>query len=231
MKRYLASCIPLLFLLLGLLSWSCDHVDEDVIPVSFQEFKLYPDEVYYVYDRNVNYDLLLTPLRNDSLRTEVTLTYSQPVHGQLITGCWGEADGRCYIPNEGFFGVDSLTYTVCSNQTCITEKIKIIVEEPKDFSTCVESLGADSLETTINTPKEIKIFANDTFCAFLPYAPITIQPEHGTIRFYDHMGSYKNPTFIYTPNKNFVGEDSFTYSVDFLSGMQYMKVKVKVNPK
>ena len=196
--------------------------------MSFRQFKLFPDEVYYVYDKNAGYDLLLTPLTNDSLRTEVTLTYGQPVHGQLITGCWGKADGKCYIPDEGFFGTDSLTYTVCSDQTCLTETIRINVEAPSDYSTCVESLGADSLETTVNKPKEIKIFANDSFCAFLPYAPITVQPEHGTIRFYDYMGSYKNPTFIYTPDRNFVGEDSFTYSVDFMSGMQHMQVKVKV---
>ncbi|GHA70053.1 Ig-like domain-containing protein [Pontibacter akesuensis] len=228
MKRSINTCTPLLLLLLGLFSWGCDTFEEDVIPVSFHEFKLFPDEVY-MFKNNDTVRLMLLPLVNDSLKAAVSVTYGQPRHGQVAPGIYvGEEYETFYIPATDFWGTDSLTYTVCSDAICKTEKIVIHVEESIDFSTCVEALGADSLETTSNTPKEIKIFANDSFCNFLPFAPVTIQPQHGTLRFYDYPGSYKNPTFIYTPNRNFVGEDAFTYSVDFKSGMQQMQVKIKV---
>ncbi|MDX5419613.1 MAG: hypothetical protein LPK09_10385 [Hymenobacteraceae bacterium] len=239
MKRYSIHSKMILLAVAGALLalWGCEQVEEDVIPISFQEFKLYPDELYMINLNDVELGwgterrkIVLTPMVNYSLKSKATLTYGQPKNGKLSTDCWGQAGSTCYQPNDGFYGTDSLTYTVCSDQVCKTETIRIHVERVPDPGNCVKSLGADFLETSVNTPGEIKIFANDEFCDQLPYAPVIQNPEHGTIRFYDYMGSYKNTTFIYYPKKNFVGEDSFTYRVHWF-GQDAEDVRVKITVK
>lgn len=240
MDHYRALRWVLLLAVVGapLLLGGCEQVEEDVIPISFQEFTLYPDEIYVMNsnERELSspdlYRVVLTPLVNDSIRTKATLTFGQPLHGQLSTDCWGEVGSTCYQPSGDFSGVDSLTYTVCSENICKSATIRINVEKLPDLGTCVKSLGADSLETYVNTPNEIKIFANDEFCDQLPYAPVIKYPDHGTIRFYDYMGTYRNTTFVYYPNKDFVGEDYFVYRVNWFGGeAEDMRVKITVKPK
>ncbi|WP_165864852.1 Ig-like domain-containing protein [Rufibacter latericius] len=231
MKKYTAYVSALLLLVLGLFSWGCDQEQGDELPLSFQDFKIYPDEMYTLKNNGGWSTFELRPLVNDSIRTQVTIKYSQPVHGQLASGCNGGTE-MCYVFKEDFVGDDSLTYTVCSDKICKTEKILLHIEEPLPTSQCISKLGADSLETTMNTPKEIKLFANDIlFCpGGSSYGPIVVQPRHGSLRFYDYGGtSYKSVTFIYTPHANYVGEDSFTYRADMGYGVsQDMPVKVTV---
>ncbi|KAA3440287.1 Ig-like domain-containing protein [Rufibacter hautae] len=230
MKKYTAHASALLLLVLGLFSWSCDQEVGDELPLSFQQFSIYSDEMY-TSEGGVFEKLILSPLVNDSIKTEVTIKYSQPARGQLTSDCYGEKK-MCYVYEKGYIGDDSLTYTVCSDKICKTEKILLHIEERLDPSRCITKLGKDSLETTMNTPKEIKPFANDIlFCADgSSYGPIVVQPQHGTLRFYDYGGtSYKSVTFIYTPNRNYVGDDSFTYRANIGSNRyEDMQVKVKV---
>jgi len=211
MKRYYTR-INILPVILGLLLWSCDTINDDVIPNFFKEFKLYPDEIYTIND-NGDYILRLDPLANDSIKTEVNVTYSQPKHGRLLP----EFDGpgtMGYKPEQSFLGTDSLTYTVCVNQNCQTEKIKLFVEVPQDPAVCETILRGESLETTINTPKQIRIFLNDVICYNNTYGGTTIyKPEKGTFRTIDYAGSYKNTIYEYIPPKDYVGEDSFKYRV------------------
>ncbi len=218
----------------ALLTGSCDQEDGDKLPISFQEFKTFPDEIYTLKNGGTWGYFTLQPLVNDSIKTEVTITYGQPAHGQLTAGCNGQPE-MCYVFKPNYVGDDSLTYTVCSDKICKTEKILIHVEEPLTASECISELKPDSLETTMNTPKEIKIFANDIL--FCPdgssYGPIVVQPQHGSLRYYDYGGtSYKSVTFIYTPHRNYVGDDSFTYRADMGTGFNedmVVKVKVKAN--
>lgn len=202
---------------------SCDKIGDDVLPVKIQDFRLYPDDIYTFGGL-----IRLDPLNNDSLKVNVKVTYSQPQHGTLEL----DQDGSMlYLSDVDFLGTDSLEYTVCSAQLCKSEKIRLYVESPPDPETCVTSLGADSLETTKNTPKGIRIFMNDIIC---PMSGTSVfAPEKGTFKTIDYSGSYKNTTYVYYPPKDFVGEDSFRYRIhpdpsDFYGNYIEMVVKVTV---
>lgn len=210
---------------------SCDQETEDVLPRSFQEFHLYPDDIY-IFNSNSDWINRLDPLANDSVKTEVIVTYDQPRHGQLLY----EFDGpgtMGYQPNNDFYGVDSLNYTVCTSEICKTEKIRLIVEKPYDKATCVTTLGADSLETTRNVSKGIRIFENDIICFNDDFGGQYIEkPQKGTFKTIEYSGSYKNTIYVYYPPKDYVGEDSFRYRV-YTSRDQsvYQEMIVKVTVK
>ncbi len=195
-----------------LMLWGCDKTSDDVIPISFQEFKLYPDDIFIV-NSNSDWITRLDPLSNDSVKTEVTVTYTQPLHGDLFP----EFDGpgtMGYKPDPDFIGIDSLEYTVCGGEICTTEKIRLIVEKPNDPTTCQTVLVGETLETTVNTSKQLRIFENDIVCYNDTYGGTTIySPEKGTFETIDYSGSYKNTIYVYYPPKDYVGEDSFRYRV------------------
>lgn len=225
--------LRLLSLWLGVLvlAGGCDAEMHDVVPKSFQDFTLYPDEIYH-FNSNSGWILRLDPLANDSIKTKVSLTYSQPSHGKLHP----EFDGpgiMGYTPDKDFYGEEHLTYMVCNGETCKTEKIKLIVEKPHDPSTCTTVLGPDVLETTRNTPKGIRIFLNDIICYNDNYGGLTIwKPEKGTFRTIEYSGSYKNTIYVYYPPKDFVGQDSFRYRVyTSRDWSTYQEVVVQVTVK
>ncbi|WP_242929198.1 cadherin-like domain-containing protein [Pontibacter vulgaris] len=194
-----------------LLLWGCDTATSDVLPSFFREFKLYADEIY-TFNSNNDYILRLDPLVNDSIKAEVNVTYSQPLHGRLLP----EFDGpgtMGYKPNQNFYGADSLEYTVCLNNDCQTEKIKLIVEQPYDPATCQTQLNGETLETTKNTSKQLRIFLNDVICYSTIGGIAVYKPEKGTFEEIQYAGSYKNTIYVYIPPKDFVGEDSFRYRV------------------
>lgn len=230
MKGYLSK-LRKLFLLAGsiLLAISCDKVMDDVLPIAFQDFQLFPDDVYLI---NGNNDWInrLDPLINDSIKGSANVTFSKPLHGRLSV----EADGDTYYkPDTNFFGVDSLIYTVCSPEKCKSEKIRLYVEEPLNPNNCTTILGADSLETTKNTSKTIRIFMNDVICPGMVGWSI-FKPEKGTYESVAYSGALKNVIYIYYPPKNFTGEDSFKYRIhpdpDNYYG-NYLEMVVKVTVK
>ncbi|MEJ8756908.1 hypothetical protein WG947_07880 [Pontibacter sp. H259] len=212
MKRHVTRFILLLTVTSGLLLWSCDTVSDDVLPNFFKEFKLYPDEIYTV-NSNSGFILRLDPLANDSIKTEVNVTYSQPENGELLPDFDGPGT-MGYEPHDGFFGIDNLTYTVCVDKSCQTENIKLIVETPQDPATCVTVLHGETLETTVNTSRQLRIFLNDVICYNSTYGGTTIyKPEKGTFETIEYAGSYKNTIYVYIPPKDYIGQDSFKYRV------------------
>ncbi|MBB6612699.1 hypothetical protein H7F15_16775 [Pontibacter sp. Tf4] len=203
--------IPLLAMLL-LLLWSCDKTTDDVLPASFKQFQLYPDDIYII---NANSDWInrLDVLANDSVKVQVDVTYTEPLHGDLHP----EFDGpgtMGYKPHTDFAGLDSLYYTVCVGKDCQTEKVRLIVEKPGDPNECKTVLGQDSLTTKKNTPGQVRIFLNDTICFGENYGGNSIEsPRLGTFETIEYSGSYKNTIYVYYPPKDYVGQDSFRYRV------------------
>ncbi|MDJ1470811.1 Ig-like domain-containing protein [Xanthocytophaga flava] len=214
----LTGSLVLLFLLGGCTT------PEDIIPGSSNNFELYEDDVYAFGGGGI---IRMDPLGNDSLKTAVTVTFGQPRHGTLSI----EPDGDTYYkPENGFFGTDSLTYEACSESTCKTQKIRLHIEVPLDPNNCTNVVVADSLQTTRNTPKGIRIFENDIIC---PMAGRSVYaPQLGTFRTIEYAGSYKNTIYVYQPPKDFTGEDSFRYRVypdqNYNTYLEVI-VKVKVN--
>jgi hypothetical protein len=193
-----------------LLMAGCDQTLSDVEPKSFREFELFADEVYMYNASMPDTRIRFDPLINDSIRTTVRVSYSRPANGQLELMQDG---GTYYIPNKGFFGTEDITYTACSDRTCQSQRMQIFVEPPLDPNNCTTRLGADSLETAINTTKGIRIFINDMICSPQRTGISVFKPLKGTFTTVAYSGSLKNTIYLYTPPRNFTGEDSFRYRV------------------
>jgi hypothetical protein len=206
----IAALSRLLLPALLLLGAGCDQYVPDAEPEYLRAFQLFPDEVYMYNGGAPDTRIRFDPLINDSIRTTVRVSYSQPGHGRLELMADG---GTYYIPDKNFYGLELITYTVCSDRTCASQEMLIIVEPPPDATNCVTTLGADSLQTTRNTPKSIRILLNDVICAPQRTGISVFKPEKGTFSTVSYSGSLKNTIYIYTPPKDFTGRDSFRYRV------------------
>jgi VCBS repeat-containing protein len=149
-----------------------------------------------------------TPLNGSSLLSGLsgsglTITaYTQGSQGSVIIN----ADGTyVYTPNVGFSGSDSFTYTVqdSSGQTVVnTVNVQVTPTSVPDSNT-----------TAANTPLVgISVLANDngTGLTILSYS----QGTYGSIT----MNS--DGTYTYTPNSNFSGFDTITYTAVDTSAQQ-----------
>lgn len=210
MKRFLSTLhkLQLQLLMMGALL-GCDNALQDVVPAAFEEFVLYPDEVYDYNAPDQTSLLRLDPLFNDSIKTTVRVTFGQPSHGQFVI----EPDGYTYYtPEPGYLGEDTFTYTACSDKTCKTETIRVILEAPADPETCTMSIMGEWVETTKNSFVDIRIFANDEICGFLNASYFF--PERGQWEDISYSGPHlKNKLFRYYPPKDYVGQDTFVYQV------------------
>lgn len=134
-----------------------------------------------------------------------------PVNFALTTGVSNgsltlNTDGSyLYIPNAGYTGNDSFTYTVCdADGECSTATVTINVSEPDKIPVAVnDDVNLDE-DNTLNGD----VSANDTG---LDDSPVNYSLEtnvtHGTITF------NQDGTYIYVPEENFNGTDGFTYRV------------------
>jgi hypothetical protein len=187
---------------------ACEDNFEDTIPESFYKIQLNPDEIY-IYTGGPSYGTRLDPLLNDSIKVDVTVSYSTPTAG-IISFIPNE--GWFYKPNDGFIGVDNFDYTVCLNGTCDSAPIKMHVETPLDPNTCTYLVQGETVETLKNQPVEIRIYMNDIVCPSYLGNSIS-SPEKGTFNVYSYSGTIKNIVYVYFPPKGFVGTDRFKYKV------------------
>lgn len=132
--------------------------------------------------------------------SDLTLTgNTNPANGTLtITG-----NTFVYTPNTDFTGTDSFTYTI-SDGTLTTEGTVNITVNENAAPTAV----ADAVTTAFNTATTtINVLANDTDAEG---ATLTVtgntEPTNGSVEKTDN-------TFIYTPNADYSGRDTFTYTV------------------
>ncbi len=113
-----------------------------------------------------------------------------------------------YTPASGFFGDDSFSYTLCDGDgDCDTAMVSIVVNEvvPDDMPVAL----TDSFEVDKNQVLTGSVADNDTLSdnGGNVFA-VTVDPTNGTVSMNAADGS-----FTYTPTTDFVGEDSFTYSL------------------
>ncbi|MFD3001840.1 hypothetical protein ACFS7Z_15810 [Pontibacter toksunensis] len=212
----------------------CEEVEEDVAPVTFTNFKL-NDDLLYVYNTK---DSRVYSAVNDTVEIYDKITYNQPVHGELYPNYAHDNEKIMgYKPAPGYVGLDSATYEVCSGGICKTAMIRFVVEAPpfSDPYMCQTLLTADTLVTTRNQSKAIRVFLNDVIC-FYPNSSWAVKfmgPDNGKMDHMNYWEGVKNEVFIYRPNKNFVGEDTFTYRVyphgdDGPNSTDYQEVNVKI---
>ncbi|SIO19312.1 hypothetical protein SAMN05444166_2918 [Singulisphaera sp. GP187] len=147
-------------------------------------------------------------LANDTDPNGLPLTAvnpTQPAHGTLTLNANGSFT---YMPNAGYFGIDSFTYqasdgTLASNVATVNITIQQVFARP--------TAVADRYTTQENTPLTVAapgVLANDSDPNGLPLTPIvTSSTTHGTLTV-NGDGS-----LTYVPAKNFYGTDSFNYYV------------------
>ncbi len=142
-----------------------------------------------------------TDLDGDTLSASLL---SSPSNGTLSLS----ADGTfTYVPNENFNGDDSFTYQALDGLGGFSQGVATITVTPvNDAPTAV----VDEASTKENTTVFINVAANDFDVDgnLVPESTVLIaDPSNGTIVNTD------NGVFSYTPNANFVGDDSFTYQI------------------
>ncbi|MEQ9285952.1 MAG: Ig-like domain-containing protein, partial [Cyclobacteriaceae bacterium] len=135
-----------------------------------------------------------------------TTPVNPPSNGTLVIN----PDGTfTYTPDDGFVGSDEFTYEVCDNGTptiCSQATVSITVNSTNEAPEAADDVAAtDSI-----TPVEGNVLDNDTDPNGdnLTVNPVpVISPMNGTLVL-NPDGSY-----IYTPDPQFEGEDTFEYEV------------------
>ncbi len=133
----------------------------------------------------------------DPLSFNTTLS-QQPTAGAASLDAAGNF---VYTPNAGFSGEDEFSYEVCDpDDACVTATVTITVSPP------VVVANDDTVETMLNTAVPIGVTANDQGDNLSVQNPDP-GPANGTAVI------QTDPLLIlYTPNDDFVGDDSFTYT-------------------
>ena len=112
-----------------------------------------------------------------------------------------------YTPNANFNGTDTFTYTINDgNGNTDTATVTVTVEPVNDGPVAV----IDVIGTPEDTPITIAVRDNDTDPENDPLTVTAVtQGTNGTVAIDPISG---NP--VYTPNANFNGTDTFTYTID-----------------
>ncbi len=127
---------------------------------------------------------------------------TQPANGEAVIS----GDVILYTPDEGYFGADTFTYTVddgFGGQDSATVSVEVIrANQPpvaNDNQFEVESNSTDN---------EFDVLANDSDPDGDPLTIIEVaQPANGE-------AVISGDVILYTPATDFIGSDSFTYTID-----------------
>ncbi|MGB5381143.1 MAG: tandem-95 repeat protein, partial [Acidimicrobiia bacterium] len=153
----------------------------------------------------------------DPLRVAMTTI---PANGSVVIN----ADGTVtYTPAADFFGTDTFDYDVCDiYDECDTATVTVTVVSVNDDPVAVD----DSDSTDEDTPVTVSVLANDSDVDGDALAVTgTTDPSNGSI--VDHGDG----TVTYTPDPNFHGIDSFTYTIsDGNGGTDTATVTITVDP-
>ncbi len=104
-----------------------------------------------------------------------------------------------YTPNAGFAGQDTFTYTATNDNNVVGNTATVTINIPTQIPTA-QSL---SVSTDKNTAVNVPLYATDPNSLALNYT-IDANPANGII-------SESGGVWTYTPNTDFVGDDSFSY--------------------
>ncbi len=168
--------------------------------------------------------VLLNDIDPESAALSTTMV-NPPQHGTVTLG----SDGKLvYAPGADFNGVDGFSYTVSDGElTSAVASVTITVTSVNDAPV---SVGDDAFEVAEDTVLTVdaanSVLANDSDIDSSPLtAALGAGPTNGTVVF------NSDGTFVYTPNADFAGEDSFTYiaSDGELSGVE-TTVTITVTP-
>ena len=138
-----------------------------------------------------------------TLPTKGTLT--SPFIGLLnpTNRTLGAASGLTYTPSTNATGADSFTFQVVSKGlTSASATVSLSITNVNDIPVAT----AQSVTTDEDTAKSFTLAGTDVEGSALTFAVVT-QPSKGTL-------SGTAPALTYTPNANYFGADSFTFTVN-----------------
>jgi len=146
---------------------------------------------------------------------------TQPAHGTLFINTTTGAVQ--YTPTPGYSGPDSFTYKLNDSGTSFSNVATVsITVNPVDDPPIA---APDQATTPEDVPVVISVLSNDTDSdnAINPSSvAVAGNPSHGTVV------AQPGGTFLYTPEKDFYGTDSFTYTVADVGGKTSAPVTVTV---
>jgi LPXTG-motif cell wall-anchored protein len=122
----------------------------------------------------------------------------QPQHGKVVVNTDGTLS---YTPNAGYHGKESFTYTISDGRNGISSAT---VNVDVNATPVVESYDE---KTDYNKAVSGKVVGSDADGDVLTYSKAGA-PSHGTVTV------NKDGTWLYTPDKDFSGTDSFTVKVE-----------------
>jgi hypothetical protein len=160
----------------------------------------------------INQPVTISVLANDTDPAGATITPSSvalatsPTHGTAVA----QADGTIiYTPNAGFTGTDTFTYTESdsNDETSAAGAVTVTVSTPTPPTIITNPLD---VTTTAGAPLTIDVLS-DVQVQSAPLAPSTVTvvtaPTNGS------AVTQSDGSILYTPNPQFTGSDSFTYTV------------------
>lgn len=147
----------------------------------------------------------------------VTTVNGQPIFpsgSTILTGNGGVTifpDGSyTFMPLPGFLGDEIFSYEICDDGVpgplCTEATVTITVFSPFDGNNNPPVANVDATETTVNTPVNIAVLANDFDPDGDPLSTplVTSSPSNGTV-------AAVGDDFEYTPDFGFMGKDTFYY--------------------
>lgn len=128
-----------------------------------------------------------------------------------------------YVPNSGFIGQDSFNYTIHDSFGNFSTATVFINVSPNPNEPNTPIAENDYVSLNFNTSIIINVLENDSFGsdgAGVGSITVTSNPSNGTVLI-NTNGTPNDPTddtFVYTPNSNYFGNDSFYYSISDANG-------------
>lgn len=160
-----------------------------------------PDIIY----TPINMAITIDVLSNDSGDGLMITDFTQPENGTVTYN--EDSTALIYTPNPDFEGTDYFFYTVCDeNGDCETTIVAVNVFDGPNMAPMA---GNDQAETEVGVPVTIDVLGNDSDPEGGPLVIDTIinGPMNGTVVINE------DGTITYTPDPDFMGEDSFDYIV------------------
>ena len=163
---------------------------------------------------NENNSITIDVLSNDSdveADPLVIASFTQPTNGSVALDDNGTPtdltdDQLIYTPNPGFAGSDTFSYTISDGRDTDTANVSITVNDINNAPTAI----ADTISIETGSSAVIDVLANDSDSdGNLDINSVAIVSTVANGILVDSSSG----AFSYTPNANFVGTDSFSYSV------------------
>lgn len=132
------------------------------------------------------------------------VSMTTPGHGAISAN----GDGTyTYTPDAGYFGSDTFDYTVTDGELTSTAAVSVTVNQVNSGPDAVNDAFLMNQDSTLFMG-EGSLLGNDTDVEKDPLSFVsTTDPSHGTLT--DHGDG----TFTYTPDADYYGTDSFTYTI------------------